>query len=89
MSGDYDFEAQTYDKLARDAQSGVAGNQEMIFAFAAGNAGPCNAPRSPRRESIRPALPKTSSPSAPQTNVRSLSIANGGNTTQPEWMPVV
>ena len=33
-------EAQAYDALVRDAQSSVAGNQEMVIVFAAGNAGP-------------------------------------------------
>ena len=42
VGGRYDIDAQTYDALVRDAQSGVNGNQEMTFAFAAGNAGPCN-----------------------------------------------
>lgn len=35
----YTSDSQTYDKLARDAQSGVAGNQEMVIVFAAGNDG--------------------------------------------------
>jgi hypothetical protein len=44
-AGAYDIDCQTYDALVRDAQpSGssvaVAGNQEMVFVFAAGNAGP-------------------------------------------------
>jgi hypothetical protein len=44
VNGDYDLDAQEYDALVRDAQpSGssfpVAGNQEMVIVFAAGNAG--------------------------------------------------
>ena len=43
--GSYDVDCQSYDALVRDAQpSGsavaVAGNQEMVFVFAAGNDGP-------------------------------------------------
>ena len=36
----YDATAQEYDWLVRDAQPGVAGNQEMTFVFSAGNSGP-------------------------------------------------
>ncbi|HEV8485031.1 MAG TPA: S8 family serine peptidase [Blastocatellia bacterium] len=39
-AGDYDVVAQEYDALARDAQPGVAGNQQMLFVFSAGNSGP-------------------------------------------------
>lgn len=38
-SNAYDAVAQEYDGLARDAQPGVAGNQEMLFVFSAGNSG--------------------------------------------------
>ncbi|MBI4517448.1 MAG: S8 family serine peptidase [Deltaproteobacteria bacterium] len=38
--GAYDAFAQEYDALTRDAQDAVAGNQELLFVFAAGNAGP-------------------------------------------------
>jgi subtilisin-like proprotein convertase family protein len=37
--GDYDYYAQAYDAGTRDAQPGVAGNQQMLFVFAAGNDG--------------------------------------------------
>jgi len=37
--GIYDSQAQNYDQLVRDAQSAVAGNQEMVIVFAAGNDG--------------------------------------------------
>ncbi len=37
--GVYDFQAQNYDQLVRDAQSLVGGNQEMVIVFAAGNDG--------------------------------------------------
>ncbi|MDB6066231.1 MAG: conserved repeat domain protein [Pedosphaera sp.] len=39
-AGAYDIDAQNYDALVRDAQTTVAGNQEMVIVFAAGNAGP-------------------------------------------------
>ncbi|MEP6848004.1 MAG: hypothetical protein ABI999_04045 [Acidobacteriota bacterium] len=35
----YDANAQEYDRIVRDAQSGVAGNQQLIVVFAAGNDG--------------------------------------------------
>ena len=38
-NGAYNSDAQAYDRLVRDAQSGVAGNQPMTIVFAAGNAG--------------------------------------------------
>ncbi len=37
--GAYTATSQTYDGLVRDAQSGTAGNQEMIVTFSAGNSG--------------------------------------------------
>jgi hypothetical protein len=37
---DYDSNSQTYDVLARDVQSGVAGHQQYLILFAAGNDGP-------------------------------------------------
>jgi hypothetical protein len=36
----YDVTAQEYDSIVRDAQSGVAGNQQLTVVFAAGNYGP-------------------------------------------------
>jgi len=44
-AGGYDVDAQNYDRLVRDAQPtgsavATAGNQQMTFVFAAGNAGP-------------------------------------------------
>jgi len=35
----YDANAQEFDRIVRDAQSGVTGNQQMIVVFAAGNDG--------------------------------------------------
>jgi hypothetical protein len=37
--GAYTSDSQTYDGLVRDAQSGTAGNQQMIITFSAGNDG--------------------------------------------------
>ena len=36
----YDVTAQEFDRLVRDAQSGVAGNQQYLVVFSAGNDGP-------------------------------------------------
>jgi hypothetical protein len=36
----YDTNAQAYDLIVRDAQTGTAGNQQMVVVFAAGNDGP-------------------------------------------------
>ena len=40
VSGVYNANAQTYDGLVRDSRSALAGNQEMVVVFAAGNSGP-------------------------------------------------
>jgi subtilisin-like proprotein convertase family protein len=40
IGGGYDSASQAYDSLTRDAISGVAGNQEMLHVFSAGNSGP-------------------------------------------------
>jgi Subtilase family len=39
VGGAYDVDAQAYDVLVRDSQSGTAGNQPMLILFAAGNDG--------------------------------------------------
>lgn len=80
VGGRYDFEAQTYDALVRDSQSGVGGNQEMSFAFAAGNAGPCNA-KGTTAGIDSPGSAKNVITVGASENVRSLSIINGGVTT--------
>ena len=77
VGGKYDFEAQTYDQLVRDAQAGVGGNQEMSFSFAAGNAGPCSGVKPLGIDS--PGSAKNVITVGASANVRSLSIANGGN----------
>jgi hypothetical protein len=46
-TGVYDPVAQEYDALTRDAQSGVTGNQQMLFVFSAGNNGPSGLISSP------------------------------------------
>ena len=40
VSGSYNTDAQLYDSMTRDARGSVAGNQELLFIFANGNAGP-------------------------------------------------
>ncbi|NQT91360.1 MAG: S8 family serine peptidase [Lentisphaerae bacterium] len=40
VGGDYNVDCQNYDAWTRDTRAGVAGNQEMLFVFAAGNSGP-------------------------------------------------
>ena len=40
VAGSYTTDAQLYDSLTRDARGSVAGNQELLFVFANGNAGP-------------------------------------------------
>ncbi len=78
VSGTYTVDSQAYDALVRDAQPtgstyATAGNQEMVIVFAAGNEGPgartINAPGSAKNVITVGAA----------ESVRSLSIANGGN----------
>lgn len=38
--GDYNVDSQNYDTWTRDSQPGVAGNQQVLYVFAAGNDGP-------------------------------------------------
>ncbi len=78
--GDYDSDAQAYDALVRDAQpSGSAvstpGNQEMIFCFAAGNAG------SGIGTVGSPGTAKNVITVGASENVHSHSTANGGNSS--------
>jgi len=77
-AGDYDSDAQAYDALVRDAQpSGsavpLAGNQQMVFCFAAGNAG------SGAGTVGSPGTAKNVIVVGAAENVHSHSIANGGN----------
>jgi len=78
VKGHYDFVSQAYDKLVRDAQASVPGNQEMSFAFAAGNAGPCSTPKSSQGIDS-PGSAKNVITVGASENVRFLSIADGGN----------
>lgn len=77
-AGDYDADAQAYDALVRDAQpSGSAvpttGNQQMVFCFAAGNAG------SSAGTVGSPGTAKNVIVVGAAENVHSHSTANGGN----------
>lgn len=76
VGGDYDFVSQIYDQLTRNAQSGTQTNREMTFVFAAGNAGPCGSKPSGIDS---PGSAKNVITVGASENVRSLSIANGGN----------
>jgi hypothetical protein len=73
-TGTYDSQAQAYDALVRDV--GAAGqNRQMIVVFAAGNSGP-------NRKTINtPGTAKNVITVGASENVRSLSTANGGNTS--------
>lgn len=77
--GKYDVVSQTYDMLVRDAQQDVAGNQQMSFAFAAGNAGPCV--RGTKLGIDSPGSAKNVITVGASENVRSISSANGGYDT--------
>jgi Subtilase family len=79
VAGDYTFESQTYDALVRDAQADVAGNQEMTFAFAAGNAGPGMRGPGVVLGIDSPSSAKNVIAVGASENVRSLSIASGGS----------
>src|SRR5262249_29359541 len=78
FSSAYDSRAQTYDALVRDAQPlgsafGTNNNQQMVIVFAVGNQGP-------GAQSVRtPGTAKNIIAVGASENVRSLSIANGGN----------
>jgi subtilisin-like proprotein convertase family protein len=77
-AGAYDSDAQRYDALVRDAQPAgsavaVAGNQEMVIVFAAGNAGPATGTVG------SPASGKNVLAVGASENVHSQSTANGGN----------
>jgi hypothetical protein len=77
-NGAYNSDSQAYDTLVRDAQPvgstfAVAGNQEMVIVFAAGNNGPGASTVSP------PGTAKNVITVGGTENVRSMSTANGGN----------
>jgi hypothetical protein len=77
VAGDYDMDAQTYDHLVRDGQATVVGNQQTVIVFAAGNAGPCVSSTTIGIDS--PGSAKNVITVGAAENVRSLSIANGGD----------
>ncbi len=77
-AGGYDADAQAYDALTRDAQPtgsavATAGNQQMVFCFAAGNAG------SAAGTVGSPGTAKNVIVVGAAENVHSHSTANGGN----------
>jgi hypothetical protein len=80
-AGAYDSTAQTYDALVRDSEPNIAGNQEMVIVFAAGNDGPCvNEKQAQGVHGMdSPGTAKNVISVGASANVRSLSIANGGN----------
>lgn len=78
VGGDYDTDSQAYDALVRDAQpSGsavaTAGNQQMVFCFAAGNDGPGGGTIG------SPGTAKNVLVVGAAENVHSHATANGGN----------
>ena len=75
VRGAYDSDAQAYDALVRDAQPSVAGNQEMVIVFSDGDDGPAT------RSISSPATAKNIFSVGGTENVRSMSLANGGNNT--------
>lgn len=80
-AGAYDSTAQTYDALVRDSEPNMGGNQEMVIVFAAGNDGPCvNEKQAQGVHGMdSPGTAKNIISVGASANVRSLSIANGGN----------
>lgn len=74
-AGAYNTDAQAYDILVRDSQSGTGGNQQMLVVFAAGNAGP-------NAQTVgAPGTGKNVLTVGAGENVRSHSTADGGNAT--------
>jgi hypothetical protein len=76
--GSYDSDSQAYDALVRDAQPDgspfpASGNQEMVIVFSDGDGGPGSQTVTP------PGTAKNVIAVGAAENVRSMSIANGGN----------
>lgn len=84
IGGQYDSTAQTYDALVRDSEPNMAGNQEMVIVFAAGNDGPCvdESQSGGVHGMDSPGTAKNVISVGAAANVRSLSVANGGNDPQ-------
>lgn len=73
----YDANAQEYDRIVRDAQSGVAGNQQLIVVFAAGNDGSgANTVSSPA--TAKNVITAAASENVRQTGTDGCAIANTG-----------
>lgn len=77
VGGLYDITSQAYDKLVRDSAEDLAGNQEMVVVFAAGNAGPC-APEMTTLGIDSPGSAKNVITVGASDNVRSLADASPG-----------
>ncbi len=74
--GGYDSDSQSYDILVRDSRPGVAGNQQMLAVFAAGNSGPG------ARTLGSPGSGKNVLTVGAGENVRSHATAAGGNNAE-------
>ncbi|HEY6403802.1 MAG TPA: S8 family serine peptidase, partial [Blastocatellia bacterium] len=73
----YDANAQEFDRIVRDAQSGVSGNQQMIVVFAAGNDGSgSNTVSSPG--TAKNVITVGASENVRQTGTDGCAIANSG-----------
>ncbi len=73
----YNAQAQEYDRIVRDAQTGVAGNQQMIVVFAAGNDGSgSNTVSSPA--TAKNVITAAASENVRQTGTDGCAVANSG-----------
>ncbi|HEX8184189.1 MAG TPA: S8 family serine peptidase, partial [Blastocatellia bacterium] len=73
----YDTNAQAYDRIVRDAQTGVAGLQQMSIVFAAGNDGPgTNTVSSP--STAKNVICVGASENVRQTGTDGCAVANSG-----------
>jgi Subtilase family/Viral BACON domain len=73
----YDANAQEYDRIVRDAQTGTAGNQQMIVVFAAGNDGSgANTVSSPA--TAKNVITAAASENVRQTGTDGCAVANSG-----------
>jgi subtilisin-like proprotein convertase family protein len=72
-AGGYNLNSQTYDARTRDADTGTAGNQQLLMVFAAGNSGP-------GAQTVgAPGTAKNVITVGAAENVHSHATANGGN----------
>jgi hypothetical protein len=73
----YDANAQEYDRIVRDAQTGVSGNQQLIVVFAAGNDGSgANTVSSPA--TAKNIITAAASENVRQTGTDGCAVANSG-----------